>query len=115
LGYRLDLWGYRTGFAILRGVVPYGIFVAGAAVVIAIAAVLLGKKRNMPNISKLIGFGTVAAILAIATWYVPQTYLEPEDVDYPSIHDISTDSINPPEFVAVLPLRADADNGVAPK
>ena len=28
----------------------------------------------------------------------------------PLIHDITTDTVNPPEFVAVLPLRADAPN-----
>ncbi|MGM8888058.1 DUF1499 domain-containing protein, partial [Psychrobacter sp. 1U2] len=30
----------------------------------------------------------------------------------PPIHDISTDLINPPEFVAIAPLRADAPNPV---
>ncbi len=31
----------------------------------------------------------------------------------PPIHDIFTDLINPPKFVAVVPLRADAPNTVA--
>jgi len=31
----------------------------------------------------------------------------------PPIHDISTDLVNPPEFVAIAPLRADAPNPVA--
>jgi uncharacterized protein (DUF1499 family) len=31
----------------------------------------------------------------------------------PPIHDISTDLVNPPEFVATAPLRADAPNPVA--
>ena len=112
LGYRLELWGYRTGFAILRGVVPYGIYVAVAGLVVAVVMGILGKKWQMANTPKLISFGVIAAIVAAVTWYVPQTYLEPDDEDYPSIHDISTDTINPPQFVAVLPLRADADNGV---
>ena len=30
----------------------------------------------------------------------------------PPIHDISTDLVNPPEFVAIAPLRADAPNPV---
>ena len=112
LGYRLELWDYRTGFAILRGVVPYGIYVAVAGVLIAVVLGTLSKKWQMANTTRLVGFGAIAAVVAIVTWYVPQTYLEPDDVDYPSIHDISTDTVNPPQFVAVLPLRADADNGV---
>jgi uncharacterized protein (DUF1499 family) len=31
----------------------------------------------------------------------------------PAIHDISTDTDHPPEFVALLPLRKDAPNGTA--
>ena len=30
----------------------------------------------------------------------------------PAIHDITTDTQNPPEFVAIVPLRADAPNPV---
>jgi hypothetical protein len=30
--------------------------------------------------------------------------------EVPPIHDISTDTADPPEFVAILPLRADAPN-----
>lgn len=112
LGYRLEFWGYRTGFTILRSVVPLGIYVAGAAAVVAVILATLGKKSNIANLNKLLGFTVIAAVIALVTWYVPQTYLEPDDEDYPSIHDISTDTVNPPQFVAILPLRANADNGV---
>ncbi len=33
-----------------------------------------------------------------------------ESENVPPIHVISTDTVNPPDFVAVLPLRADAPN-----
>jgi uncharacterized protein (DUF1499 family) len=32
-------------------------------------------------------------------------------VDVPPIHDITTDTANPPEFVAIVPLRKNAPNG----
>src|SRR5690606_30992302 len=41
---------------------------------------------------------------------VPESYRPGEDI--PPIHDISTDTDDPPQFVAVLPLRADASNTV---
>jgi uncharacterized protein (DUF1499 family) len=112
MGYRLDLWGYRTGFTMLRSLVPYCIYIAEAALVLAVVLGVLGKKWNMPNTARLVGISVTGALIAGLTWYVPQTYLAPEDQPYPSIHDISTDTVNPPGFVAVLPLRADADNGV---
>ncbi len=34
LGYRLNLWGYRTGFTILRTMVPVWLYIAGIAAVI---------------------------------------------------------------------------------
>ncbi len=112
LGYRLNIWGYRTAFTILRTMVPLWIYIAGIAVVITAVIGFLAHRWKMDNMIRLVELGTAGALISLMTWYVPQTYLGPEDNPYPSIHDISTDTINPPEFVAVLPLRADADNGV---
>ena len=112
MGFRLNLWGYRTGFTILRTIVPYCSYIAGSSLALALILGILGKMWNLQNTARLVGFALVGAIAAGLTWYVPQTYLAPEDQPYPSIHDISTDTVNPPQFVAVLPLRADADNGV---
>ena len=49
---------------------------------------------------------TVFAGIAVA---VPLSMLN-KGSSVPPIHDISTDMVNPPEFVAIIPLRADAPN-----
>jgi uncharacterized protein (DUF1499 family) len=112
LGYRVNLWGYRTGFTILRTMVPIWAYVAGTAAILTVTIGILAREWEMENLSKWIGMGAAGTVITLLTWYVPQTYLAPGDAPYPSIHDISTDTVNPPEFLAVLPLRADADNGV---
>jgi uncharacterized protein (DUF1499 family) len=112
LGFRMNLWEYRTGFTILRTMVPYTIYIAGICIAFAIALGILGKKWNAQNTNVLVGLAIIGTIVAGLTWIVPQTYLEPGGDPYPSIHDISTDTINPPRFVAIMPLRVDADNGV---
>jgi hypothetical protein len=53
--------------------------------------------------------GTVVAAIA---FYIPESFRPGEGVNYPPIHDISTNLISPPEFVAILPLRVDAANTV---
>ena len=113
MGYRINLWGYRTGFTILRTMVPYTHYIALTCLAVAVGLGVLGKMWNMHMLDtvRLVGFAVVGAVVAGLTWYVPQTYLEPDHDPYPSIHDISTDTVNPPKFVAVMPLRADADNG----
>jgi hypothetical protein len=41
---------------------------------------------------------------------VPESFRPAEGVSTPGIHDVSTDTVEPPQYVAVLPLRADAPN-----
>ena len=105
LGFRMNLWEYRTGFTILRTMVPYTIYITGICIALAIALGILGNKWNAQNTYVLVGLAIAGAIVAGLTWIVPQTYLEPDGDPYPSIHDISTDTVNPPRFVAVMPLR----------
>lgn len=112
LGYRLNLWSYRTGFAILRTMVPVWLYIAGIVAVITAVIGFLANKWQMENMTRLVELGAASVLISLTTWYMPQTYLEPDGDPYPSIHDISTDTINPPEFDALLPLRVDADNGV---
>ncbi len=64
------------------------------------------KTQNMA-VSGMAGmFLAVLAIINIGYWY------SEVQQGYPPIHDISTDTENPPEFVAIAPLRKDAPNPV---
>ena len=50
-------------------------------------------------------------MLAITAIAIPISMMNSAK-NVPPIHDISTDLVNPPEFVAIAPLRADAPNPV---
>jgi uncharacterized protein (DUF1499 family) len=53
--------------------------------------------------------GIVALTIALTAVIVP-SYWKATAARLPRIHDISTDTVNPPGFVALLPLRKNAAN-----
>jgi uncharacterized protein (DUF1499 family) len=99
-GSRMDFWEFRTGFALMRWAVYLGL---GAAV---LALLLLAVPRTRRGNAKTLLLGAAVGIAAAA---VP-LYGLMQAKSLPMIHDISTDTQRPPEFVAILPLRADASN-----
>jgi uncharacterized protein (DUF1499 family) len=101
-GTRLEWWHFRTGLQMLRWAAYLGL----AGTVLAIALLLIPRQRRAG-----IGSPLLAAVLGIAVAAVPFTFMR-QARSVPPIHDISTDMQRPPEFVAVLPLRADAPNPV---
>lgn len=109
-GVWLGLWEFRTGFGILRYVTPYTGWIAGACLALAIVLGFLGRTWRTGNAVKLAGYAAAGAVATGIAWYVPNSFRPPEGQNYPSIHDITTDTGNPPQFVAVLPLRAGAAN-----
>ena len=84
----------------------FGLF-AGIAALVLLAIQLLFK-RNTASL----GSALASAVFAIAAIAVPLSMMNTAK-NVPPIHDISTDLVNPPEFVATAPLRADAPNPVA--
>lgn len=112
LGVWFGVWNFSTGFQILGSVNPYTKWVAIFCLIEGIALFILAKTWKMENATKLSSYAFIGAIAAAIAWYVPNSFQAPEGVSYPPIHDISTDIENPLEYVAVLPLRADAPNTV---
>jgi uncharacterized protein (DUF1499 family) len=100
LGARADIWTFRTGFTMLRWAARIGLVAALAAVV----AFLVPRLRHR-NLVQLI----LALCIGLASAYVPWSW-QRRARSVPPIHDITTDMVRPPEFEAVLPLRADAPN-----
>lgn len=104
-GYRWEWWSLRQAFAVLRWAAYLGTL--GGAVSLAAAI------RTRP------GSGREGFVLAVAGFLVGgglcawSLHLVDTARRVPAIHDISTDTANPPEFVAVTPLRAPTDNPVA--
>jgi uncharacterized protein (DUF1499 family) len=95
-GTRFGWWGFRTGLGLLRWV-AYGAL-AGAA--LGLIGLVLGGARTA---------AAIALVLGLAAFAVPWTF-QRRARSVPPIHDITTDTEDPPRFVAVLERRAGAAN-----
>ena len=105
---------YRTGVAELSSaflLLRWAAYIGAGATIVGLLLLIwqaLQSSRHGPS-SMLMG---LAVIAAAASFVIP--YLQVQTArSVPAIHDISTDLVNPPEFVAIAPLRADAPNPVA--
>ena len=104
-GYRMGWWPLPVAFGMLR----WPAYAAIAATLIGVVGAVLTRPGRTRR-----GFGYALAAIAIgvATMAGPLTLMA-RAKQVPPIHDISTDTDNPPQFVAVLPLRAGAANPAA--
>ena len=77
-----------------------------------VAGGLMGASKIMETDNGVFLFNLAAAgaLASGIAWYIPSTFQAPEGQSYPPIHDVSTDLIDIPEYVDVMPLRADAPN-----
>ena len=101
-GYRVQLWGIPTGFGMLRWAVYIGLAGAAVSLFAAVAALVQRKTKDLP-------LALAGIILGIAIANIPYSWREAAR-EVPAIHDITTDTADPPVFVAILPLRAGAKN-----
>ena len=101
-GARLALWDFPQGFRILNWAAYFGI----AGTVMSLAGAILGRPGKGRRGFSLALAGIVLGALAFGVpgnWYRIAKRV-------PMIHDITTDTENPPIFVSVLALRKDAPN-----
>lgn len=102
LGARFGIWEFSLGFLLMR----VAFFAGLAAAAFALLLLIIPKTRSAGA-----GGLVVALILGLVTAWIPWSGLQTAR-SVPPIHDITTDMINPPAFVDVVPLRADARNPV---
>ena len=102
LGSRWELWTFRTGFTLLRWAVYGGIATAILALVAVVRTRPGSPRRGLP-------LAVFALVVSLAFAAVPWSW-QRQARSVPPIHDITTDTENPPQFVDVLALRADAAN-----
>lgn len=107
-GVWLGLWEFGQGFGILGIAVPFSPWLALACILASIAIGIIARQKKVQNTGKLLSFALVGTLLTVIAWYIPSIY--GARLSYPPIHDVSTDVDNPPEYVAAVPLRADAVN-----
>ena len=101
-GYRLGWWGLGIG---IKAISWSGMTSAALLALALIGAIMAHKKRLRLVAVKFVAGAVIAALTA-----VPVAYFGYKANTLPRIHDVSTDLVNPPQFVAVLPLRKDAKN-----
>jgi uncharacterized protein (DUF1499 family) len=100
--YRFGWWPLGTAFAIVRLASYGGIAAAALGAAALILAPLRAQRRGM--------FRALASLaIGLITFGVPAYYLHTAR-SVPPIHDITTDTEEPPAFEAILPLRAEAPN-----
>lgn len=104
-GIWVGLWAFPTGFTLLGIAAGCALWVAGGALLVTVAVAAL---RWRVDGARLATMALIGAIVATVAYLVPASYQPPAGT--PGIHDVSTDTVDPPQYVAVLPLRADAPN-----
>jgi uncharacterized protein (DUF1499 family) len=102
LGYRWGWWPYGSGIQIMRWSATTDL----AAVLLALAAAVLAWKYGARRALVAGAMGLVIALIVVG----PPLYQWRLASEVPRIHDISTDTENPPRYVAVMPLRKGAQN-----
>jgi uncharacterized protein (DUF1499 family) len=99
LGWRLGWWHYGFG---LYWMMPALGFVAAISVALSVLTLVCGWSQLRPRGVAML---SLALVLGAALAYVPWQYQHTRNT-LPRIHDITTDTDNPPTFSAVLPARA---------
>ena len=105
IGHKYGAWPLPTA----RLALEYGFYAAAGAAALGVLVVLLALVRQRSG-------GAFTALLAIAAGagaaYVPWTMHQKEQ-SLPALHDVSTDTADPPVFVALANERANFENGAA--
>lgn len=96
-GHRWGWWSFGTGFGMLRWS-TWG-SLGGAA--LALIAALWAVQRRAWGAATCAAIGVLAGAIAFA---VPALLVK-RGASVPPIHDITTDTSDPPRFVAAVPLR----------
>ena len=110
LGVWMGMWDFRTGFNMLRSVNNIADWAAWVGLIVTIGVFFSARRLALRGTLRLTAFAAAGTIVAALVYLVPQTYSPPEGT--PAIHDITTDTDNPPEYIAIAPLRADAPNNM---
>jgi uncharacterized protein (DUF1499 family) len=104
-GTRLGIWPWQTGFSLVKWAAYTGMAASAAAVVLVL---LLAVPRWRPGAWTPI----LALCIGLAAAVPPIILLEHAKGTAP-IHDITTDTFDPPVFVALMEERRKSPNGAA--
>jgi uncharacterized protein (DUF1499 family) len=104
LGYRLGVLSLRLA---LQTLLRWGVYLAIGAAVTSLIGLIITLARPKET-RRGITLAAVSLVVAGALIAIPARFRMGPPA--PPIHDITTDTQDPPQYVATLPLRADAPN-----
>lgn len=104
LGHRLGVWSFGTGFVFLAGGAFLSIVTVLGGIVALIVALRTGREADRPFL--YIGLLIAGAIVVLMAAQIGTAR------SVPPIHNISTDTADPPAFDAALGLRGADSNPV---
>jgi uncharacterized protein (DUF1499 family) len=103
--------GYRSGVVPLRFALltlfRWGVYVAIGAAVVSLIGLIVTLARPRETRRGLL-LGGASLVIALAVIAIPARFRM--GTPAPPIHDITTDTEDPPQYIAVLPRRTDAPN-----
>ncbi|MEW6325271.1 MAG: DUF1499 domain-containing protein [Nitrospirota bacterium] len=105
LGTRMGWWHFRAGFTLLFAGAVGGLAAAAVSATVLALTWLWPPDRAVLHRGMALAGIVIGVLAAAIPWQWKQAAQR-----VPPIHDITTDTEQPPEFVAILPLRADAPN-----
>ena len=104
-GTRADWWNWKIGL----GLVKWAFYFGAAAVVTGAALLLL---HAFPRYRSHLWIPVTAIVLGLAAAVPPFVLLQIAK-SVPPIHDVTTDTVDPPAFVFLADVRRKSDNGLA--
>lgn len=110
LGVWFGMWDFRTGFNMLRTVNASADWAAWISLAVTIGVFVGARRLALPNAMRLTSFAAIGTLAATLAYIIPVSYSAPTGT--PAIHDITTDTDNPPQYIAIAPLRANAPNNM---
>lgn len=102
-GYNWGIWGLSTAMAMLR-ITAYMMMIFGGIALFSLFFAVRSRQQG-----RHVSFTMMAVVMALITTSVA-LYWNHQVNNNPFIHDATTDTGNPPQFDAIVPLRADAPN-----
>lgn len=102
LAAKFDWWHYRDAFGSLKILFYFGVAVMGLSLLMMCLRMV--KQRG----SDAVPYGIAVLIASLPIGMM--IYQVSQVRSLPYIHDITTDMVNPPQFKAVLAMRAEDDN-----
>lgn len=103
-GYRWQWWPLGTAFSMLR----WGAYLGIVALVLGALSILLSLVRKSGRTAVVAAAAIIGGTVAFT---LPYQWLQ-QAQSVPRIHDITTDTLDPPAFVAIVPLRREAPNPI---